>query len=146
VTLSNPTLGYTLGRAVGTGTILNDDGTPAPAPRVGVGDATVVGSPGGQQNLIFPVSLSSIAPAPFRVTYSISPGSATHSSSATGGGDFGGALTGTLNFSRSTWLRNVTVPIWPQSGTEGTETFTITLTGVNSAIMRATGTATILGG
>src|SRR5262249_42720374 len=45
VTLSNPSNGYTLGRATGTGTIINDEGSPA----LGIGDATVVRASTGSE-------------------------------------------------------------------------------------------------
>jgi len=148
ITLSNPTGGYSLGRAVGSATALNDDGGAGGA-TIGVGDAAIVPASSGQQNLVVPVTLSEIAPAVFTVTYTITPGTATHSSSASGGGDFGGPLSGTLKFNRSTWRKNVSVPIWSAADidVDVDKTFTITLTGVNPAgvtVARATGTGTIL--
>ncbi len=146
VTLSSPSNGYSVGRATGTGTVLNDDGA-AGIPRVGIGDAAVVRATSGEQNLVLPITLTSKAPATFTVSYTVTPGSATYSATPGGGGDFGGALTGTLNFARGKWLQNLTVPVWPDATSGGNKTFTVTLSGVNPAVVtvaRATGTGTIL--
>ena len=57
VTLSAPTGGFTLGRSVGTGTILDDD--PTGGLEVGVGDAAIVeGDTGNARRVLFPVTLS----------------------------------------------------------------------------------------
>jgi hypothetical protein len=76
-----------------------------------------------------------------------SAGSATYSAAPEGGGDFGGALAGTLKFGRSTWIKNLVVPVWPKSESGANTSFTVTLTGVDAAgvtVLRATGTGTIL--
>jgi len=142
VTLSSPNNGYSLGRASGTGTILDDD---PGAAALGVGDVTIVRSGGGTQQLIVPVTLSAAAPKSFVVSYAITPGSATYNASADGVADFGGALTGTLQFGRTTYMKSISVPVWPKGDTEGDKSFTVAITVVNPdvAVTRATGTETI---
>ena len=71
------------------------------------------------------------------------------SSKATGGGDYGGKTSGTITFAKGAKRKTITIPIWPNSTSEGDETFTITLSGLNGAgvtIIRTTATATIYGG
>jgi hypothetical protein len=99
----------------------------------------------GNEALVIPVALSATAPSSLVVSYVITPGSATYN--ATGGGaDFGGALTGTLKFGRSTWLKNIAVPLWPKSGLQGARSFTVTITGVTPGVnvARAVGRGTIV--
>ncbi len=146
VTLSSPPAGYALGRATGTGTVLNDDGGTGSA-AIGIGDAAVVRSGGGQQDLVLPVALTARAPKSFTVSYTVTPGSATYSATPAGGGDFGGSLSGALEFGRGTWLRNIVTPIYPNGESGENKTFTVTLNGVDPAgvtVFRATGTGTIL--
>jgi serralysin len=145
VTLSNPSPGNVLGRSVGTGTILNDDGITSNI-TMGVGDASVVGATSGSQNLRFAVTLS--AKATVGVNYTIAAGTATYTTKATGGGDFGGKVSGTINFtSTGGTLKMISIPIWPDLNPDANETFTITLSGLNGAgvtLIRATATGTIL--
>jgi hypothetical protein len=83
VRLSNPSNGYSLGRFEGTGIIINDDGGPVPG--IGIGDATVVRSLTGEQQMLFPITLTAKAPATFTVSYTVDPDSATHSATPAGG-------------------------------------------------------------
>jgi IPT/TIG domain/Calx-beta domain len=149
VSLSNPTGGYVLGRSSGTGTILNDDGV-ASGPTVGVGDAAIVGQRSGNQVLAIPVTLSTNA-GTVHLHYSITPGSATYSATAAGGGDFGGKTQGDLKFQNGpgapTMIR-VPVSIWADPNLDTDETFTITLSalsGTNVTLIRPMGTGSILG-
>jgi hypothetical protein len=148
VSLSNVTGGYGLGRDTGTGTILNDD--PSSGPTIGIGDGLIVDANAGAQRISIPVMLSANAPGAVSVNYTITPGSAGHSTKASLGGDFGGKLTGTISFATGRrGLRNITLPIWPDLDVEeGTETFTITLSGLSAppgtSLIRATGTGTIV--
>jgi hypothetical protein len=75
----------------------------------------------------------------------ITPGTATYDATSAVA-DFGGLLTGTLKFGRSTWLKNISVPLWPRSGLLGARSFTITITGVSPSmsVTRAVGRGTIL--
>jgi glucose/arabinose dehydrogenase len=147
VTLSNVTGGFELGRSVGTGTILNDDDGVIGA-TIGVGDGTIVGQRSGTQRIAFPVTLSQPQAAPVALTWTLTPGSATHSPKATGGGDYGGKVTGTISFSGSATLRSVNVPIWPSLVAEPDESFTVTLSNVTPGVtvLRPTGTLTIVSG
>jgi glucose/arabinose dehydrogenase len=147
VTLSNPQGGgYALGRNVGTGTILNDDGY-AGGSQLGIGDASIVEANIGMQNLTMPVSLSTKLATKVTVHYAVTPVSASRSGTASGGGDYGGKTSGTLTFPAGTALTNITIPIWPDLFPEPDESFTITLSslsGTGVTMLRATGTGTIL--
>ncbi|HEY5014302.1 MAG TPA: IPT/TIG domain-containing protein [Acidimicrobiia bacterium] len=147
VTLSNPTTGVDVVRSAGIGTILNDD--PSTGPTLGIGDRSVATASAGSQSLTFPVTLSVPATGTVTVGYAVTPGTATYSSTSTGGGAFGGKLSGTVTISAGKSSKVITVPIWPGTGAATDETFTITLTGVSDpavTLFRATGTGTILGG
>ena len=79
--------------------------------------------------------------------YTITPGSATYSAKKTGGGEFGGKLSGTLSFPAGTTMKNVTVPVWPDAIPDADHCFTVTLsnlTGAGVSLFRATGTAQLL--
>ena len=146
VTLSSPTGGYGLGRDTGTGSILNDDGG-APGVTLGVGDGAIVQQAIGSQKLAMSVTLSARASSGATVNYTIAPGSATYSAKAIGGGEFGGKLSGTITFSSTATLRNLSVPIWPDLIPDADHQFTITLSGLSGSgvtLIRATGTGTIL--
>jgi glucose/arabinose dehydrogenase len=147
VTLSNPQGGgYVLGRSVGTGTILNDDGY-AGGSQVGIGDASIVEANSGMQNLTMPVSLSTKLATKVTVQYSVTPMSASRSGTASGGGDYGGKTSGTVTFPAGSALTNITLPIWPGLLPEPDENFRITLsslTGTGVTMLRAIGTGTIL--
>lgn len=142
-TLTNPIGGdYVVGRSVGTGTILNDDGNVATT--VGVGDATIVRSSSGNEVLRVPVTLSAPA-AGASVTFSVTTDGASYSKSARGGGDFGGKLTGTITFAKRSTSKMLSIPIWPKA-TSFSEQLVVTLTDVNGtgiSVIRSTGTATI---
>jgi hypothetical protein len=147
ITLSGLTGGgYTLARDVGTGTILEDDDGVADT-TLGIGDATIVSALSGSQRVSLPVTLSARPPTPVTVTYTVNPNTATYSAKATGGGDFGGKLTGTITFSTTATLRQLNIPIWPSLVVEPDATFTVTLSGAPPGItmLRSTGTVNILG-
>jgi hypothetical protein len=146
VVLSNPTGQIQLARAVGTGTILNDD--PGAGVTMGIGDASAALQASGTQTLKIPVTLSTKVGVPITVTYTITPGTATNSAKATSGGDFGGKLTGTFNFGKNVVMHNIAIPIWPHVAAQPDKSFTITLTSATGSpvtIIRVTGTGTILG-
>jgi hypothetical protein len=147
VTLSNVNGGgYELGKDVGTGTILNDDDGVAGV-TMGIGDASIVGQRSGSERVSLPVTLSDRVPAGASVTFTVTPGPASHSAKANGGGDFGGKLTGTVTFSATGTLKQLTFPIWPSLVPDGDETFTVTLSNASGAsLLKATATVTILGG
>jgi hypothetical protein len=81
------------------------------------------------------------------VNYAITPGSATFSAKKTGGGEFGGKLSGTLSFPAGTTLKNISVPVWPDAIPDADHAFTVTLsgmTGTGATLFRNTGTQRLL--
>ena len=76
VVLSNVTGGYSIGRGIGTGTILNDDGGPTGI-TLGVGDGSIVVQHSGHQTLTLPVTLSAKSLNTTTVNFTITPGSAS---------------------------------------------------------------------
>ena len=148
VILSNPVGGYAVGRNVGTGTILNDDGV-ASGITIGIADTAIVSATSGNQTLNIPVALSRAAATKVSVQYTVTAASASYSTKAAGGGDFGGKLTGTISFAAGTKKMTISIPIWPDASTEPDETFTITLSGLvggGVTMLRSFSTQTILGG
>ena len=147
VLLSNPSSGYALGKSVGTGTILNDDGI-ATGPTLGVGDTSIALQKSGTQSLKFEVTLSANAPSAFTVNYAITPGNATYSQKVTGGGDYGGKTSGTLSFTATTKMKTISIPIWADPNPDENETFTVTLSGLSITgvtLIGPTATGTIIG-
>ena len=147
VTLSNATTGFDVVRSAGIGTILNDDASPGPT--LGIGDRSIATASSGSQSLTFPVTLSVPATGTITVGYTVTPDTAVYSSKSSGGGAFGGKLSGTVTISAGKSIKTITVPIWPGTGAATDLTFTITLTVVSDGtvtLIRAIGTGTILGG
>jgi hypothetical protein len=148
VTLSAPTGGYALGRDTGTGTILDDDGVAA-GRTFGIGDVVIRAARSGAQKVSVPVAMSSKAAAPVTVTYQVTFGTASYSTTAAGGGDFGGKLNGTLTFPAGATVKPIALPIWPDAaGGDADKTFTITISGLSDGtitLVRSAGTVTIIG-
>jgi hypothetical protein len=152
VVLSNPTGGgVVLGRSQATGTILNDDINPGST--MGIGDASIVATHGGSQSLKFAVTLSAKASSQVTINYVVAPGTATFSKKSTGGGNYGGKVSGTLTFkvAKSGFTPNVatiSIPIWPGAlGSDKTLAVTLSgLTGTGVTLLRPTATGTIIGG
>jgi len=144
VTLSSPTGGYALDVASAVGTIINDDGV-ASGVTVGVGDAAILQQGIGSQNVTIPVMLSNPA-AGATVNYTVTPGTATYSAKVTGGGEFGGKLSGTLTFANMATTRNLSFPVWPDISPDANHTFTVTLTGASPSVtrIRSSGTVTLI--
>ena len=149
LTLSDPTGNYILGRSVGTGTIIKliHPGIDANA-HVSVGDTSVVeGNAGGPRDVTVRVTLSRPLYYPLTVKYTVAGITATYgSSSSVPGADFGGVKTGSTvipSYSMGGWI---TVPVYPDTRIEPNETIRVTLNsvGAGAAIVRGTGTATIL--
>ena len=131
---------------VGVGTLLNDDGV-APGATLGVADVSVVQQVRGAQSLTIPVTISRKLTGAVSVHYTITPGSATYSAKKTGGGEFGGKLSGTLSFPAGTTMKNITVPIWPDAIPDADHSFTVTLsslTGTGVSLFHGTGTERLL--
>ncbi len=149
VTLSSPSTGLSIGRAVGTGTILNDD--PGAGVRLGIGDAAIVeGNSGAGRNLVFPVLLSSPSTSALSVSYTVSGVNATYGAKATATSDFGGKTSGSVSFplltsGKTAVLKTISIPIWADTRPESDETFTITISTTSGAVTvaRSVGTGTI---
>jgi lysophospholipase L1-like esterase len=152
VILSNPTGGARLSRALGIGTILDDDASPDV--RVAIGDSSVVeGSSGTGRKLMFPVTLSSPLTSALTLQYAIAGVDAQWSKTATGGGDFGGKTAGTIVIKpgrngTTPVVKKLAVTVWPDALLENDETLTVAISAASLppgvSITRATGTGTII--
>jgi len=146
VSLSSPTGGLLLGRAKGTGTILSDGSSSGTT--LGIGDTGAVVQDSGSASLALPVTLSGPASKTISVNYVVTPGTATYSSTATGGGNYGGKTTGTLTFAPGSSNETVSVPIWPNADLLSPVSFTVSLSGLTGSgvtVIRSTASGTILG-
>jgi hypothetical protein len=125
-----------LGRATGTGRIIDDD--PEPGPRISVGDGSIVEGARGTRSARFTISMSS--PATERVTFHFTSSDGT----AVGGSDYHVVgYDGVINPGGTS--ATLPVPVSPDRTSEPTESFTVTLSGVTgAAIGRANGVGTIL--
>ena len=152
VTLSSLSGPARFRRPAALGTILDDDaGTGI---RATVGDASVTeGDSGKTRNLVFPVTLSAPSTSAITMNYAVSPGAATFSSTAAGGGDFGGKQTGIITFPLTTsgttaLQRSITLPVWAESNPENDESISVTISAASLpagvTVGRATGTGTIV--
>ncbi|MGH9084060.1 MAG: beta strand repeat-containing protein [Acidimicrobiales bacterium] len=133
LTLSNPSIGTSVGDGSATGTITNDDGPP---PALSIDDPTIAetDAPG---TVDFTVSLASAALQDTSVSY------ATSSGTATSDDDFG-TSSGIAIIPTGETSTLVSVPIVGDELDEADESFTVTLTSPrNATIADATGTATI---
>ena len=154
VTLSALTGPARLRRGLALGTIIDDDAGVGAGIRAGIGDGFVAeGDVGKTRNLVVPITLSGASTAAVALTYTVSPGTATFSSTAAGGGDFGGKLTGVVNFAVSgtgvTGVQRVlNLPVWADAVLEPDEGLSITISAgslpAGVTIGRATGTGTIV--
>ena len=152
VTLSALTGPARLRRGLALGTIVDDDA--GAGIRAGIGDAFVAeGDVGKTRNLVVPITLSGASTVAVALTYTVSPGTATFSSTAAGGGDFGGKLSGVVNFSVggtgvTAVQRVLNLPVWADAGIESDESLSIALSASSLppgvTIGRATGTGTIV--
>ncbi len=138
VVLSNPTGYYSLGDAIGTGTILDDD-PPGPL-AVGIGDASGWEGHLGTANTIKVwVNLSQPATSTVTVQATVT------STDATPGVDFTGASK-TLTFTAGQWKKALAIKVYPDLSTEGPEHVSIALTNPTGGLIlgRSIGTVTIL--
>ena len=143
VTLSNPS-GAALGRAVGTGSIIDDDPI-ANGFRASVGDASIVEGDQGTRALKFTVALSQAAPATVSMSYSVQPLSASPGADVTVG------TTRVLTFTRGASgltpvAKIISVPVAADSASEGTETFAMVLSNPSVGVLlsRSTGIGTVI--
>ncbi|MCB1869389.1 MAG: VWD domain-containing protein, partial [Gammaproteobacteria bacterium] len=125
-------------KGTGTGTILDDD-----LPTLSIDDPTVTeGDPGDNTSITFTVMRSGDNGAASTVNYSVTPGSATFSADYNDSID---PLTGSLSFAAGETSKTITLDITDDEIPEGTESFTVELSGASNAnIVKGTGTGTIL--
>lgn len=121
VTLSNANTAY-IGRAVGTGTIVDDEGLPAQ--RVRIGSASVV--EGNVKNRPGQVVLSLGAAATGAASFTVSISAGVGATSA----DFTPVATRTVNFTAGQRWKAIPVTLKPDVLPEGTETVLIAVTSV----------------
>jgi len=101
----------------------------------------------GAQSLAVPVTISRKLTGTTTVHYTITPGSASYSAKKTGGGEFGGKLSGTLSFPANATMKTIALPIWPDAIPDADHSVTVTLsslTGTGVTLFRATGTERLL--
>ncbi|HYW73009.1 MAG TPA: Calx-beta domain-containing protein, partial [Pyrinomonadaceae bacterium] len=135
VILTDP-VGAVLNRAVGKGTIVNDDGPPTPS-QLSINDVTTTEGDSGTTSAVFTVTLSPASSQAVAVDYF------TSDNTATAGSDYQ-FVSSTLVFNPGTTTRTITVPIKGDTVPEATETFFVNLTNAsNAGIAKAQGTGTI---
>ena len=147
VTLSSPTGGYELNRALGTGTIFDDDSA-APGVRLAIGDLTIVRSGSGAVTAMVPITMSSAVSTKLTVPYTLTSSDATRTVTATGG-DYGGKGTGTLAVAAGTVVKTINIKLWPGAPPTTAKHITITLGLPNNpsvTVTRVAGTLTIVSG
>jgi hypothetical protein len=141
ITLSSPSVGVMLGRAVGTGTIINDD-TPVAPLTVGIGDAAVGVGARGSHRLQIPVTLSHKITAAVSVHYSVTALTATY------GVDFGGPTSGTVSIAAGSTEATVTALVYANPGAVVDTTLRVTLSALfapsGSRLVRIRATGTLL--
>jgi len=131
LTLSAPA-NATLGTAIGTGTIQNDDA----APVLSINNVTQAEG-NVPTNFVFTVTLSQASAQTVTVNFASADGSATAPADYT-------ALSGSLTFNPGVTTQTITVPVVGDTLNEPNETFTVNLsTPANATIATATGTGTI---
>ncbi|MBU3750008.1 MAG: hypothetical protein FGM52_06070, partial [Mycobacterium sp.] len=136
VTLSNP-VGARLATVTATGTIRNDDATPATPPTVSIANSAVVEGNSGTIPMAFTVSLSKASDKTVTVGYGTSNGTATAGQDYT-------AAAGTLTFAPGATTQSLAVAVVGDTAVEPTETFTVTLANpVGASLGTATATGTI---
>jgi len=136
ITLSNPSVGATLGKSQGTATIVSSQ----PQPGLSVADVSVVDGVSGTTPINFTVTLSNPSGDPVTVNY------ATANGTATAGSDYQ-AASGTVTFAPG--QTNQTVPVYAIGDPlyDASETFILNLSGpVNATLARSQATATIVSG
>ena len=133
-----------LGRTVGTGVILNDDGMTMIQPRITIADARVVEGNAKTRNVELLVRFSGPQSKSVSVNYTTRTvvGGATEAAKAGATGDYV-KTAGTLKFDALSYWKLISIPIQPDTANEGDETFQVVLSG-NAGILRAVGTVTIL--
>lgn len=123
-------------RERGTGTIVNDD--PGTGVRLGVSDALIVEGDLGTRSLVVPITLTSPATADVLINWSTQG-----TGSASAGLDYT-TRGGTVKIATTKRFAYLTIPILPDTASEGAETFRIVVnTATNATVIDGTGLVTI---
>ena len=135
VELSNPSLGVTISRATGTGTIVDDDGMDPPS--VLIDDVTLSEGDSGTKIASFTVQLSMSSASAITVDYTTANGTAV------AGSDYV-ATSGTLSFIPGDTEEVINVTINGDAVDEDNETFVVNLSNaINAMIVDSQGKGTI---
>ena len=140
VNLSTSAAGVTLVKAIGAGSIVNDDA----APTIAIGDiAQLEGTvTGGFTNFVFNVTVTGATELPLTVVYTTADGTAI-TGTGPNGRDYN-AQSGTLTFAAGETNKTVTVQVRADRAFENDETFSVDLSAAaNATIADNTATATI---
>ena len=152
VTLSNPSNGYSIGRAVGTVTIIDDDATPLPAGKlrsIGIGDGATNYGSNGKHQIPFQLEVSkAVTNAPMVLHWTLHDGTAKFGTDYTG---VGGATSGIVIIPANGTGATIYVDIKPNHLQTSTKTFTLSIEPLGGifalpswmALTRTVGTGTI---
>ena len=138
IQLSNPTGPVVLGSSQVPVTVINDD--PGSGAQASVGDARIWEGDSGIKNTVrVAVNLRSPATVPMTVKVTLGGGTAT------GPGDWTGAVTRTVSFPVGAYSRMVAIGVVPDLNVEGDETVPVALSNPTGGLTigRANGTITI---
>lgn len=129
VNLSQPT-NATLGKAVGTGTIVNDD---ISSPVISVNSPSMTEGDTGTKTLTFTVRLSKSSASNITVNF------ATQNGTASAGEDYLALAPGTLTFAPGTTSKTISVKVIGDIDEENDETFNLVLSEPNGATVAQDG-------
>ena len=132
VTLSAAS-GALIGKAVGVGTIIDDDAPPV----ISIGNVQVGEGNSGSTSAVFTLTLSRSNPFTVTVDY------ATADVTATAGADYTGAA-GTVTFAPGATTQTISVAVTGDTTPEPSETFTVDLTNPQNAILGNTSGVAII--
>lgn len=139
--LANPTGGYIIANAVGTGTIF-DEAAGVSGVQANVGDASVYeGYSGPDRSIALPVTLSAAARSPVSVDWVFTGGSALW------GTDYKGTQYGTLTFAAGQRSKSLPISVIPDADVGPDTTIVVSIENPKGAVIgRSSGTITILDG
>ncbi|GEM_PF-1092979 len=129
VNLSNAT-NATISDSQGTGTIIDDDGTPPILPLVTISDVSALEGNSGTTNFAFTVNLSTTSTETIALEFSTADGT----NSATAGSDYT-AISDTLTFNPGETSKTVNVSVIGDTTVESDETFLVNLSNATNAII-----------
>lgn len=143
VELSNPTGGYTLAKASGLGSIIDDDAIPSLTATIG--DVTIATSRSKNVAATLAVGLSAPTMTPLTLQYTVTPQTASYSAKADGVGWYGGKTTATARIDLGKQVGSIRIPIWARPLGDPA-TFKVTLSVVSGTVTldRASATVTVL--